>query len=297
MGDDEHLVAILPFFNEEEVLPRVLEAFDRQDRRPDQLLLVDDGSSDDSAEIVRAFKRRRPWVDLKSRPARPPQLDPHLHGASIAAFMWGLSGLSAPWTVAAKLDADIVLPDRALTEMLDRFTREPSLGICGFRLSEPGPHGRLVRIPIGDGHTHGGTKFYRRQCWEKIAPIPSVIGFDAIDDIRAQLAGWTTQSIELDGGDPIHLRPMNSRDGVLRGDRRNGQGSWVIGEHPLIVVRHSVKRMASPPRVIGGLHFLFGWIRAGLTRAPRAESQLRAHVKRQQLRELWLRVRRANTRA
>ena len=154
-----------------------------------------------------------------------------------------------------------------------------------------------VRMRSRPEHVHGATTFYRRECYEDIAPLPAIVGWDMIDANRARLRGWRTESVPIPGGDPLHLRPMGAQDGLLRSFRRWGMAAYALGEHPLHVFPHGVQRMGERPFVIGGpqLPRLAGRS-ATLRRTPRAEPELRAFVRRQQLRRIGERVRRLGRR-
>ena len=108
--------------------------------------------------------------------------------------------------------------------------RDERLGLAGSFLQEAGR-----RIRIGEGHVHGATKFFRRECWEDIAPVPPILGWDTIDESTARLRGWRTKSFAMPDGDPEHLRPRGTHDGLLRGYRRWGECSYALGESPLHV--------------------------------------------------------------
>ena len=89
---------------------------------------------------------------------------------------------------------------------------------------------------------------------------------------------------------------MGAQDGLLRSFRRWGMAAYALGEHPLHVFLHGVQRMGERPLVIGGLNYLVGWALGTPRRLPRAEPELRAFVRRQQLRRIGERVRRLGRR-
>jgi biofilm PGA synthesis N-glycosyltransferase PgaC len=280
------LVVIVPFRDEESPLIELLESLTNQTRLPDFAVFVDDGSRDNSGEIAESFTAGRPWAVAVHRPPGPPGGDRLASGADWKAFSWGLGQAPAEWTIAAKLDADMRLPKCLLEELEAKLETDGGLGIAGARISEQKAGGKLERLGIGAGHVHGAVKFYKRACWDQISPIPPILGWEAVDDIRARMLGWRSQSFELSCGDAIHLRPMSSRDGILQGCRRRGQASWVIGEHPLMVLRHAVRAEFPPPRFLCRVNYVAGWWRAALIRAPRAEQPLRDHIRREQWQQL-----------
>lgn len=282
------LGVVVPFLNERLHLGELLDSIGRQQRPPDRLVLVDDGSDDGSHELAAAFAAGHDYATTLRRPARAPHRDRLAAASELIAFQWAVELEGAGWDIVAKLDADLQLPGSTLGELERRMEEDERLGIAGTFLTERGLDGSMARIAIGQGHVHGATKFYRRDCWEQIAPLPPILGWDTIDELRAQMRGWRTQSFSLAGGDPVHLRPRGSHDGLLRGYRRWGECAWAFGEPPLLVSAQALRHMRQTPIVRGGLNYAGGWVSAALRRSPRAEPELRAYLGRQQ----WRRVRR-----
>src|SRR4051812_6167076 len=103
------VVAVVPFLDEEARLRGLLDSLAAQERPPDQLLLVDDGSSDRSAEFADAFCVAHDWARLLRRARRPPERDRLASAAELRAFHWALEYVDMPWDILAKLDADMVL--------------------------------------------------------------------------------------------------------------------------------------------------------------------------------------------
>ena len=285
-----HIGVIVPFLNEETFLPAFLESIERQTRRPDRLVLVDDGSTDGSFAIAREFADRHDWALALRRPVREQRGDRLAHAAEYAAFQWGLVQADEGWDVVAKLDADLRLTPRTVESIENELAREPDLGLAGSYLSEVDGRGVLGRLKIRPEHVHGATKFYRRECYEAISPMPAILGWDMIDEVKATMSGWNTRSFAMPDGDPLHMRFRGRHDGLLRGFRRWGEGAWAMGEHPLHVVLHGFQRMSDPPFVIGGLNYMVGWASAGLRRLPRAEPEVRAVVRRGQLERIGRRL-------
>jgi biofilm PGA synthesis N-glycosyltransferase PgaC len=287
------LAVVVPFLDEAAVLGELLRSLEAQRRRPDELLLVDDGSADGSGALAAAFCDRHGWASSARRPQRARGRDRLAGGTALEAFEWGVNRLRSDWDVVAKVDADVRLTPATLATLETAFARDPSLGLAGPFLSAPAGRGREVRQRLPRTHAEGEARFYRRACWAEISPLPAMVGWDTIDLVRARLRGWRTESFEVPGGDPLHLRPMGARDGRLRGYRRWGRCAWSFGEHPLHVVALAVQRAGDDPPLLGALNYLAGWSWAALRRAPRAESEVRDYVRRDQLRRMRRRLTRA----
>jgi glycosyltransferase involved in cell wall biosynthesis len=275
------------------LLPRFLASVASQTRRPDRLMLVDDGSTDGSAAIAAEFEQRYEFARVLRRPPRPPRRDRLVTADELRAFIWGVEQIDIPWDVVAKLDGDLELRSETISEIERQLELDPRLGMAGTFLSEEDASGRRERLRIRSEHVHGATKFYRRECFEQISPLPAIIGWDTMDEVKARMTGWRTQSFALPGGDPLHLRKRASYDGVARGFRRSGTGAYALGDHPLHVVLFALRQMRGSAGVTGALHYLAGWTWACVRRAARADADVRAQIRRDELRRIRRRVVRA----
>jgi len=201
----------------------------------------------------------------------------------LRAFRWGLEHLGGRWDVAGKLDADIRLTPDTIAELERRFHADARLGIAGTYLAELDAAGAPVPHRCPPDHVEGATAFYRRACWESIEPLPAILGWDTIDEVRARMRGWRTQSFVVPFGSPVHLRRTGVHDGVLRGFRRAGLAAYAYGAHPLHVLASAAARVSERPFGICAVHYLAGWTMAWLRRVPRAERGVRSFVRRENL--------------
>jgi poly-beta-1,6-N-acetyl-D-glucosamine synthase len=288
------IVCVVPFLDEQRDIQRFLDSIARQTRFPDLLVMVDDGSTDDSPAIAAAFASRRPDVRLLRRPARSRSRDRLASANELRSFQWALAEVREPWELAVKMDADLELATD-LFETLERaFLGNPELGIAGAYLSAIDPAtGALARERCPPKHVRGATKFYRRACLGEISPIPAILGWDTIDEITARKQGWQTGSIACPCGETVHLRPTGSVDGRLRAHYRWGACAYGIGQHPLWVALSAVRRLGERPRLIGSAAFLTGWVASLLRQLPRAPADVRAFGRQEQLSDIRHRVRRA----
>lgn len=280
------LVAIVPFLDEARLLPELLGSLDRQERPPDRLVLVDDGSTDGSAEMAAGWAAGREWATAERRPRRTRERDRLAAAAELRAFQWALERVDEEWDLLVKLDADLRLSPDFFAAIEREMARDPGLGIAGAQLSALYADGSVRREVVPPHHVRGATKFYRRACWKQIAPLPAILGWDTIDETRARMRGWRTESFAVPSGDPIHLRPTGDHDGALRAFRRWGRCAYGYGAHPLWVLLGGIERARRRPYVLGGASYLAGWAGAALGGAPRMERETRRFLRREQLRAL-----------
>jgi biofilm PGA synthesis N-glycosyltransferase PgaC len=287
------IACVVSFLDEAPQLERFLPSVLAQTRRPDELLLVDDGSSDDSAAVAGRFADALDGARALSRPRRPPARDRLAGAPEVRSFQWAVPQLEPGWDVVVKMDADLVLSADLFETIEQAFLSDSRLGIAGTYLSVIEPlTGQRTRERCPPMHARGATKFYRRACYEQVSPLRAELGWDTVDEIAARRHGWRTAAIACPSGDTLHLRPTGAHDGRLRAQYRWGICAYSIGQHPLWVAASVGRRMWERPRLLAALAFAWGWISARLKQAPRPPSEVREFGRAEQLAELRARVRR-----
>ncbi len=273
-------VVITPARDEEAWLRFTIESMVAQTCRPAEWVIVDDGSSDGTGAIIQEYSRRYPWIRGFARGDRGRRLP----GAGVVeAFYEGYHSLQChDWEFVAKLDADLSFAPDFFRRALVHFLRQPRLGIGGARLytvnngsaqPETGPH----------FHVRGATKIYRRRCWEAIGGIPVAPGWDAVDEIRAGMGGWMTESFaDLIA---LHHRPTGGA-GRWRDMIKRGQGCYIAGYHPLYVAARCLRHLGSKPYLLGSVGMSAGFISGYLSGVQRDPALVR-YVHEQQWRRLW----------
>ena len=265
------IACVVSFLDEERYLPAFLDSMAGQERFPDLLVLVDDGSTDASPMIAARFAAAHPNVRLLRRAPRPRTRDRLALAAELRSFHWGLDEVELEWDLAVKMDADLELSPDLFYTLERAFLSTPELGIAGAYLSVIDRRtGMRVRERCPPQHVRGATKFYRRACLQSISPIPPILGWDTIDELAARRHGWRTASLDCPRGDTIHLRAAGSTDGRLRAHYRWGVCAYGIGQHPLWVILSAARRLGDSPRLLGSGAFIAGWMLAAVRRGPRA---------------------------
>jgi poly-beta-1,6-N-acetyl-D-glucosamine synthase len=277
---------ISPVRDEAEFIRQTLESVVEQVELPAIWLIVDDGSTDGTASLVREFAQDAPFIRLVSldNNNRGTAKDRLLWAAEAIAFNVGLRDVALDeFDFIVKLDGDLAFGPDYFASLLDEFERDETLGIAGGQFFMV--HGGKTILEWNpENHVRGATKIYRTACFRDIRGIESVYAWDTLDELRAQMAGWTTRSF----GYPVqHLRPTSSRSGQLRGIARGGLGAYLLGYHPLFVFARAVREAMTVPFVIGGMAFLGGYLKASIQRPPRVvDRETIVFLRRQQLERL-----------
>jgi glycosyltransferase involved in cell wall biosynthesis len=274
LSPDHRLLVISPVRNEAKHFHRVALAMASQTRPPDAWVIVDDGSTDGTAEILAALEREVDFVTVLGPPPVTSETvvkDRLAMAAAPRAFNRGLR--SVPWrtfTHIAKLDGDTELPDRYFETLLDRFAADPDLGLAGGVRTERVASGwRLERVPQ-DYHVPGALKCYSLPCFEAIGGMQERLGWDTIDEVYARMHGYHTRAFaDLVA---VHHRLWGSADGALRGRARHGRCHY-IARYPLpwVLARAPKQSRGEQRRVLSTLYYVGGYLGCAIRRAPRVE--------------------------
>jgi poly-beta-1,6-N-acetyl-D-glucosamine synthase len=275
-------IIVTPVRDEEKHIKATIESVYSQTVRPLEWVIVDDGSVDRTAEIVKEYVTQFPWIRILNRPNRGFRKS---GGGVVEAFYDGYNALRChDWDFIVKLDGDLTFPPDYFEECFVRFNREVQLGIGGGEIYHD-LAGKLTLEANPRFHVRGATKIYRRACWEGIGGLWVAPGWDTIDEVKANMLGWTTRSFsELR---LIHHRITGSADGFVRDRVKHGLACYISGYHPLFVAASCLRRLVRKPYVIGAFAMLFGFVRGYRGDVPRVnDSRLISYVRSQQLRRL-----------
>lgn len=265
------LAIVSPVRDEAQYVGKTLEAMVRQTVRPQEWLFVDDGSSDRTADIVRSYAERFPWIHIIGRDDRGFR---QLGSGVVAAFDYGRAKLRVQdYRYIAKLDGDMSFPPRYLELMIGKLESDPQLAAVSGKVFRP-ERGGLVEEFMIDEMVAGQFKLYKRQAFEDIGGFTRTILWDGIDIHRCRMRGYSTLSFHHEDARLIHHRQMGSSDrSVYKGRVRLGRGIWFMGYHPLYAIASGLFRMHERPFLVGGLIIIASYFYAAARREPRFEDR------------------------
>lgn len=277
------LVLVSPSRDEADYMTRTLDSVTGQTRPPDLWVIVDDGSTDRTPEILADYQKRFPYIRVVRRENRGRR---SVGPGVIEAFYAGLDTVEVgQFDYLCKLDLDLHLPPRYFEILLGRLETDPRLGSCSGKPYSVDPKtGVLTSERCGDEMSVGMTKLYRRACFEEIGGFVREVMWDGIDCHRSRMLGWTARSWDEPDLRFQHLRPMgSSQKGILTGRMRHGFGQYFMGTGLSYMTASALFRMASRPFVLGGLAMWWGYVRSLLARRPRyADAEFRRFLRRYQ---------------
>ena len=261
---------ISPCRDEAAFMRRTLESVAAQSIAPALWVVVDDGSSDGTPEILEEYARKLPYLRVVKRTDRGQRA---VGPGVIEAFYQGLETVELEgYDYLCKLDMDLDLPPRYFERLMLRMEHEPRLGTSSGKpwFVHPGT-GELVPEVCGDEMSVGMTKFYRAACFREIGGFIRQVMWDGIDCHRARMLGWLAESVDDPDLRFVHLRPMGASQGrgIWSGRVRAGFGQYFMGTAPLYYLAVALYRLPKHPVLYGSLGMLWGYVSSQLKGAPR----------------------------
>lgn len=259
-------VVITPARNEEQYIGKTLASMATQTHPPLRWVIVSDGSTDGTDEIVRKYQRHCPWIML----VRMADQRDRSFAAKVQCINAGLEHVKdLRADVVASLDADISFEPDYFEFLLQRFEDNARLGVAGTPFVENGIHYDYRYTNIE--HVSGACQLFRRECFEAIGGYQPIRGggIDWVAVTTARLKGWQTRTFTEKTC--VHHRSIGtgSARGRLRAMFRHGQKDYYLGGHPLWQIFRGAYQATKSPYLVGGLCLVAGYSSALLRRVER----------------------------
>lgn len=253
--------------NEAALITRTLASVTAQTQLPVRWVIVNDGSSDNTAQLVADYARRFPWIQLVQNPQRA--------GRNFAAKANAVNGAlldakDLEFEVVGNLDADTSFAPGYMEFLLQKFAANPQLGCAGTPFTQDGGYDSTKDSFEGENYVAGPIQLFRRACFREIGGYLAnpAGGVDWIAVMTARMKGWTVRS--FDDLRYHHHRSMGTAE-------RNevvalftyGEKDYYLGNSPLWQLFRVTYRLAKPPYVAGGLALFCGYFWAALRRVKR----------------------------
>ena len=272
---------ITPARNEAQFIELTIKSVVAQIILPAKWVIVSDGSTDGTDDIVSAYAKDHSWIELLRMPERTER---HFAG-KVHAFNAGYLRLrDIPYDVIASLDADISFDSEYFAYLLGKLNENPRLGLVGTPFKD-GPDPIYDYRFVNVEHVSGACQVFRRQCFEAIGGYRAVKGggIDYLAVVTARMKGWQTRTFT----DKIsyHHRVMGTAEhGLFQARFRYGVKDYVLGNHPLWQLFRSFYQMTKRPLFIGGAALLSGFMWGAVTGVRRQVSpELIDFVRREQM--------------
>ena len=278
-------VLITPARNEEAFIRKTLDSVVAQTALPERWVIVDDNSTDRTAEIVESYTKRRPWIELVRRAQ-----DPDRNFASKAhAVALGFERVSSiQFEIVGNLDADVSFEADYMEFVMEKFSEEPDLGLAGTPFTQDGDYDSSKDSFEGENYVAGPCQLFRRDCFREIGGyVPNRAGgVDWIAAMTARMKGWKVRSFP-EKRFHHHRTLGTAKRGHLGALFSYGEKDFYLGGSLVWELFRVTYRMAKKPVVLGGLALLGGYAWAALRRMKRVVTPELMHFhRREQMKKL-----------
>lgn len=258
-------IVISPVRNEEEFIEKTINSVVNQTKKPKEWIIVNDGSTDKTAEIVNKYVAKFDWIKMVNQEDR----GFYFPGTGVVnTFYKGYDNISyANWDFIVKLDCDLSFEEDYFEKLLYEFEINPKLGIASGLTFIP-KNGQMVAEKVQDDHPVGPSKVYKRKCFEDIEGLKPIPGWDLADLLSAQMNGWDTKVFEKFRIE--HYRITGSRrKGITGGKYLLGKFEYRFGYSVSYIFLKSIYRIFEKPPILGSISLLSGYLVAFITKEER----------------------------
>ena len=251
---------VSPARNEEKFIERTIQSVISQTVKPIVWVIVDDGSSDKTPEIVQGYENKNPWIKLIRRKDR----GYYSYGTGIIrAFNEGLKLIDiSNIDYIVKLDCDLEFGNDYFEIIFNEFEIDETLGIAGGNQFIY-LNGKLIEENIIKYFGPGPCKVYRKQTFQQIEGLLPIPGWDTMDAVRAWSFGWSTRVI--DSCKLIHLKITGAK---VNNHLDYGKTFYILGGHPIFILFRTIYRIPKSPVLVGSLIGLFSYLWYSLIKRP-----------------------------
>ena len=261
---------IIPAHNEDEFIRLTLESLVSQTVLASKIVVVNDNSTDATAEIVSDFAKEYPFISLVNKTSEAI----HLPGSKvIQAFHKGYETIDADYDIIVKLDADLILPLNYFETIINHFQSDDTIGMAGgFAYIEKNGEWILENLTDKD-HIRGAFKAYRKACFTDIGGLKPAMGWDTVDELLAKYFQWkviTDASLIVK-----HLKPTGANYNKTARFKQ-GEAFYSLGYGFWITAVSSAKLAFMKKKPLLFLDYIQGFWKAKIAKKPLLVSEKQA---------------------
>jgi biofilm PGA synthesis N-glycosyltransferase PgaC len=277
-------VLITPARNEAEFIELTIKSMVAQTVRPEKWVVVSDGSTDGTDEIVLKYAADNPWIELVRMPERRER---HFAG-KVFAFNAGYERVKhTAYGVIGNLDGDLSFDEEYFAFLLHKLVEDPKLGLVGTPfIGETGVAYDYRYVSIE--HVSGACQFFRRECFEEIGGYRPVKGggIDHIAVMTARMKGWKTRTFTEKA--LLHHREMGTaQHSTLMAKFKLGAKDYALGSHWIWQISRTIYQLRKRPYLLGGMALFSGYMWSMIRRVKRpVSSELIKFRHREQMQRL-----------
>lgn len=253
---------IIPSYNEEAFISLTLRSILEQTVLPKKIVVVNDNSTDKTAEIVLELAKENSCISLINKMSETI----HLPGSKvIQAFQAGLETLDKDYDFIVKADADLIFPPNYFETIINHFKSDQRIGMVGgFAYIEKNGEFILENLTDKD-HIRGAFKSYRKETFKQIGGLKPAMGWDTVDELLCKYYNWkvvTDETLKVK-----HLKPTGANYNKAA-RYKQGEAFYSLGYGFLITSIAAAKLAMMKKKPLLFLDYISGFWKAKLAKKP-----------------------------
>jgi len=253
---------VIPSYNEEALIGLTLQSLISQTVLPSKIVVVNDNSTDRTADVVLEFAKNNPYISLVNKSSE----NIHLPGSKvIQAFEKGFETLDDNYDLIVKIDADLIFPSNYFETIIKHFQSDERIGMVGgFCYIEKNGEWILENLTDKD-HIRGALKAYRKETFQQIGGLKPAMGWDTVDELLCKFHNWkvvTDESLHVK-----HLKPTGaSYNKAAR--YKQGEAFYSLGYGFIITAISSLKLAMRKGKPLLFIDYIMGFWKAKSSGKP-----------------------------
>jgi len=248
---------VTPVKNEAKFIRFILDSMIGQSILPEKWIVVDDGSTDNTLEILKEYSKKYNWISIIENQTHQEE---RAGGSKVVrAFYKGFDSIKEHnYDFIVKLDGDLKLPINYFEKVIQTFKANPKVGICGGYILNKIGNDLIKEIDV-DYHVRGAFKSVRKECFIEIGGFQEIWNWDGLDLMEAMRKGWETKVFDLP---VIHFRPTGSAYNPFKFHFKDGKYAYKLRSSILLHILRSLGRLNKKPYLLCSIIYFFGYFYA-----------------------------------
>ncbi len=273
--------------NEEKSLPGLITSIINQSIKPSLWVIVDDGSTDDTATIIKEAELKHDWIKTiqlgESRRGSKSYANACIKGFEFAIEYCKINGTQ--YEYIGLMDADTVPSTNYFEKLIEKFEKNLKLGIASGAIYYKGNNNELIHEKGREDLPRGGLRIWRRKCFEETGGYLLTYSPDSVANIKAKLRGWETKQfkeIKI-----LQTRKTSSAEGLWRGYKQKGISAYFLNLNPILALLRGIGYLLFKKPYYTGIAYLCGYFGSFLRKQEQInDEEIRGYYYKNKFREV-----------
>ncbi|WP_292466749.1 glycosyltransferase family A protein [Methanolobus sp.] len=265
-------ILITPAKNEEVDLPSVADSVINQTIRPLIWLIVDDGSTDNTPDIIEGLKQDHSWIRSIKLPPKPRDITFHV----AYVYKEGFDNIirlcdkeNIQYDYIASLDSDSIIEPEYFEKLINELKANPKLGIVSGGIYEK-INGKLEWRKSNETIPSGSGRIWNKTCYFETGGYTGEPSSDSISNTKALIKGWETK--QLKNVVLAQTRLTSSAEGLWKGYKANGFMAYYVNKHPLLFALTAMNLICKKPYYLF-IPYSYGYLSSWIKKEKKVEDE------------------------